>query len=257
MNTTDAWVRFDQAGRQGFGRLVDARVEVHRGALFETPEPTGESLALADVRLLAPVQPGKILALWNNYGQLAAKLGLTAPPEPLYFMKSPHSVIGPGEAIRRPATDGKMVFEGELAVVIGRRASGVPVAQALDHVFGYTCVNDVTIADLIHKDVTFAQWVRAKSFDSFCPLGPAIVTGLDPAALRIRTTLDGSERQDYPTSDMHFAVPELVSRLSHDMTLLPGDVILCGTSVGVGSMKPGSTVSIQIEGIGTLTNPVV
>jgi 2-keto-4-pentenoate hydratase/2-oxohepta-3-ene-1,7-dioic acid hydratase in catechol pathway len=257
MNTSGAWVRFDLAGRQGFGRLDGERVAVHGGDLFCAPHPTGETLALADVRLLAPVQPGKILALWNNYGQLAAKLGLTAPPEPLYFMKSPGSVIGPGEPIQRPATDGKMVFEGELAVVIGKRATRVAAAQALDHVFGFTCVNDVTIADIINKDGTFAQWARAKSFDTFCPLGPAIVTGLDPAALRIRTTLDGDVRQDYPTSDMHFPVPELVSRLSHDMTLLPGDVILCGTSVGVGSMKPGSTVSIQIEGIGTLTNPVV
>jgi 2-keto-4-pentenoate hydratase/2-oxohepta-3-ene-1,7-dioic acid hydratase in catechol pathway len=257
MNTTSAWVRFDQAGRPGFGLLHTSHIAVHQGDLFDAPQPTGERVALADVCLLAPVQPGKILALWNNYAQLAAKLGLTAPPEPLYFMKSPHSVIGPGEPIRRPATDGKLVFEGELAVVIGRRASRVPVAQALEYVFGYTCVNDVTIADLINKDSTFAQWVRAKSFDTFCPLGPAVVTGLDPAALRVRTALDGSLRQDYPTSDMHFPVPELVSRLSHDMTLLPGDVILCGTSVGVGSMKPGSTVSIQIDGIGTLTNPVV
>lgn len=257
MNTIGAWVRFDRAEQPGFGRLDGTHIAVHRGDLFDAPEPSGERVALADVRLLAPVQPGKILALWNNYAQLAAKLGLTAPPEPLYFMKSPGSVIGPGEAIRRPDIDGKMVFEGELAVVIGKRTSRVPVAQALEHVFGYTCVNDVTIADLINKDSTFAQWVRAKSFDTFCPLGPAIVTGLDPAALRIRTTLDDSVRQDYPTSDMHFPVPELVSRLSHDMTLLPGDLILCGTSVGVGSMKPGSTVSIQIDGIGTLTNPIV
>jgi 2-keto-4-pentenoate hydratase/2-oxohepta-3-ene-1,7-dioic acid hydratase in catechol pathway len=257
MTTTNAWVRYEQAGREGFGRLESDVIAVHRGDLFAAPEPTGERLALADARLLSPVQPGKILALWNNYAQLAAKLNLTAPPEPLYFMKSPGSVIGPGDAIRRPDTDGKMVFEGELAVVIGKRASRVPVAQALEHVFGFTCVNDVTIADIINKDATFAQWVRAKSFDTFCPLGPALVTGLDPSTLRIRTTLDGSERQDYPTSDMHFPVPELVSRLSHDMTLLPGDVILCGTSVGVGSMKPGSTVSIGIEGIGTLTNPVV
>jgi 2-keto-4-pentenoate hydratase/2-oxohepta-3-ene-1,7-dioic acid hydratase in catechol pathway len=257
MNTTSAWVRFDQAGRPGFGRLHTSHIAVHQGDLFDAPQPTGERVALADVCLLAPVQPGKILALWNNYAQLAAKLGLTAPPEPLYFMKSPDSVIGPGDAIHRPDIDGKMAFEGELAVVIGKRASRVPVAQALDHVFGFTCANDVTIAELINKDSTFAQWVRAKSFDTFCPLGPAVVTGLDAAALRVRTTLDGSVRQDYPTSDMHFAVPELVSRLSHDMTLLPGDLILCGTSVGVGSMKPGSTVSIQIDGIGTLTNPVV
>jgi 2-keto-4-pentenoate hydratase/2-oxohepta-3-ene-1,7-dioic acid hydratase in catechol pathway len=257
MTTTTAWVRFDHAGRQGFGCLESERIAVHRGDLFDAPQPTGDSLALADVRLLAPVQPGKILALWNNYAQLAAKLGLAAPPEPLYFMKSPGSVIGPGDAIRRPAVDGKMVFEGELAVVIGKRASQVPVAQALDHLFGFTCVNDVTVADIIGKDATFAQWVRAKSFDTFCPLGPVLVTGLDPAALRIRTTLDGSVRQDYATSDMHFSVPELVSRLSHDMTLLPGDVILCGTSVGVGSMKPGSIVTIEIDGIGALTNPVV
>jgi 2-keto-4-pentenoate hydratase/2-oxohepta-3-ene-1,7-dioic acid hydratase in catechol pathway len=123
-------------------------------------------------------------------------------------------------------------------------------------VFGFTIANDVTVPELLQRDPTFAQWVRAKGFDTFCPIGPAITTGLDPATLTVRTRLDGELRQDYPVSDAHFDVPTLVSRISHDMTLEAGDLILCGTSVGVGSMKPGSVVSVEIDGIGTLTNPV-
>jgi 2-keto-4-pentenoate hydratase/2-oxohepta-3-ene-1,7-dioic acid hydratase in catechol pathway len=256
MGNSDKWVRFEQAGVEGFGRLDGDRIHVHRGDLFDAPRATGEAVALADARLLAPVRPSKVIGLWNNFGQLAAKLGLAAPPEPLYFIKSPGSVIGAGDAIRRPPIDGKMVFEGELAVVIGRRATRVALDHAMEHVFGFTCVNDVTLADILTKDASFAQWARAKSFDTFCPLGPAIATGLDPSALTVRTLLDGEQRQNYPTSDMRFSVPQLVSLISHDMTLLPGDVILCGTSVGVGSMKPGSTVTIEIDGIGALTNPV-
>ena len=120
--------------------------------------------------------------------------------------------------------------------------------------FGYTCANDVTAADVLNRDATFAQWVRAKGFDTFCPFGPAVATGLDPATLTVKTTLNGQLRQDYPISDMRFSVAQLVSMISQDMTLLPGDIILCGTSVGVGSMKPGSTVEVEIAGIGTLTN---
>jgi 2-keto-4-pentenoate hydratase/2-oxohepta-3-ene-1,7-dioic acid hydratase in catechol pathway len=140
--------------------------------------------------------------------------------------------------------------------VIGRRTCRVDRHAAPDHVFGYTCANDVTMADILTRDPSFAQWVRAKGFDTFCPFGPAVVTGLDPASLTVRTVLDGQVRQDYPISDMRFSVAELVSMISHDMTLLPGDLILCGTSVGVGSMKPGSRVSVEIDGIGALTNPV-
>jgi len=256
MISASAWVRYDLAGREGFGRLDGDCIRVHDGDLFDAPRDTGQDLSASAVRLLAPTRPSKVLALWNNFGQLAAKLGLSRPEEPLYLIKPPNTYLDPGVPIRRPPGDGRLVFEGELAIVIGQRATRVPVGQAMDHVFGYTCANDVTVADIIHKDPSFPQWVRAKGFDTFCPFGPAVVTGLDPATLTVRTRLDGQLRQDYPISDMRFSVAELVSLISHDMTLLPGDLILCGTSVGVGSMKPGSRVSVEIDGIGSLTNPV-
>jgi 2-keto-4-pentenoate hydratase/2-oxohepta-3-ene-1,7-dioic acid hydratase in catechol pathway len=252
-----AWVRFERNGQPGFGQLDGDRIRVHDGDLFDAPRDTGTIVSAAAVRLLAPCRPTKAIALWNNFGQLAAKLGLGRPAEPLYLIKPPNSWLDPGRPIRRPpAVDGKLVFEGELAIVIGRRATRVPIGEALGHVLGYTCANDVTMADIIQKDPSFAQWVRAKGFDTFCPFGPAIATGLDPATLRVRTRLDDELRQDYPISDMRFSVAELVSMISHDMTLEPGDLILCGTSVGVGSMRPGSLVTVEIDGIGALTNPV-
>jgi len=254
MSTSRRWVRFDHQGTAGFGMLDGASITVHEGDMFGSARPNGRSLPLADVKLLMPVRPGKVLALWNNYMALAAKLSLADPAEPLYFMKAPSSTLNPGETIVAPPGQGKIVYEGELAVVIGRRAKAVSEADALQHVFGYTCCNDVTAAEVLNRDSTFAQWVRAKSYDSFCPLGPCIATGLDPATLVVKTWLDGQLRQDYPVADIRFPVARLVSLISHDMTLEPGDVILCGTSVGVGSMKPGQTVEIEIEGIGKLTN---
>ena len=254
MSTITRWVRFEHHGQAGFGTLDGSLVAVHEGELFAGAQPTGQRLPLADLKLLMPVRPGKVLALWNNYLALAAKLGLADPAEPLYFMKAPSSYLNPGETIVAPPGQGKIVFEGELAVVIGQRAKAVSEHQALQHVFGYTCCNDVTAAEVLNRDATFAQWVRAKSYDSFCPLGPCIATGLDPSTLVVKTWLDGQLRQDYPVADIRFSVPRLVSLISHDMTLEPGDVILCGTSVGVGSMKPGQTVEIEIEGIGRLSN---
>jgi 2-keto-4-pentenoate hydratase/2-oxohepta-3-ene-1,7-dioic acid hydratase in catechol pathway len=200
------------------------------------------------------VQPSKVIALWNNFKALGAKLNLEAPAEPLYFVKTPNSYLDPGGTIRHPGGAGKVVFEGELGIVIGRRCKQVGEADAMAHVFGYTCANDVTVADILNRDASFAQWSRAKGFDTFCPFGPAVATGLDPAKLVVRTLLDGQVRQDYPISDMRFPVAQLVSLISQDMTLLPGDIILCGTSVGVGSMKPGSTVEVEIAGIGRLSN---
>lgn len=255
--TSNRWIRFHHNGQTGFGTLSDDdRIAVFEGDMFASPAATGRTLALADVRLLTPTQPSKVLALWNNFGELSAKLGLTKPPEPLYLIKPPNTYLDPNRVIPRPPGDGKLAFEGELAIVIGRRATRVPLAGAMAHVFGYTCANDVTLGEIIHRDPTFQQWVRAKGGDGFCPIGPAIVTGLDPRALRVRTRLDGQLRQDYPLNDMHFSVAELVCLISHDMTLEPGDLILCGTSVGIGSMKPGSRVSIEIDGIGTLDNTV-
>jgi 2-keto-4-pentenoate hydratase/2-oxohepta-3-ene-1,7-dioic acid hydratase in catechol pathway len=254
MITSRRWVRFEFLGKAGFGLLDGPTIQVHEGDMFGAPRPTERHVAVDDVKLLMPVRPGKVLALWNNYLALAAKLGLADPAEPLYFMKAPSSYLNPGEAIVAPPGQGKVVFEGELAIVIGKRAKAVSEAKALEHVFGYTCCNDVTAAEVLNRDASFAQWVRAKSYDSFCPLGPCIATGLDPATLVVQTWLDEQLRQDYPVADIRFSVPQLVSLISHDMTLEPGDVILCGTSVGVGSMKPGQTVEIQIDGIGCLSN---
>ena len=225
--------------------------------MFADPEPTGKTLSLAAVKLLMPTQPTKVIALWNNFAALGEKLGLAVPAEPLYFLKAPNSFANPGDDIRKPCFEGKVVFEGELGIVIGKTATAVTEENALDYVFGYTCANDVTVADILNRDASFTQWVRAKGFDTFCPMGPAIATGLDATKLVVRTTLNGSLRQDFPISDMRFSVPQLVSLISADMTLFPGDVILSGTSIGVGSMKPGSDIEIEIAGIGTLKNRYV
>ena len=255
-DTMARWIRYEHAGSTGFGTLDGETVHEHRGDMYADAVPTGRTLALAEVRLLMPVQPGKVIALWNNFKALGDKLGLAAPPEPLYFLKSPNAYLNPGETIRKPASVEKIVFEGELGIVIGRRCKEAGEAEAARCIFGYTCANDVTAADVLNRDASFAQWTRAKGYDTFCPIGPAVATGLDPATLVVRTTLDGQTRQDYPVADMRFAVPHLVSRLSHDMTLEPGDVVLIGTSIGVGSMKPGSTVEVEIAGIGKLVNRV-
>ena len=252
--THTRWVRFLLDGTQAFGQLQGDRVLEHRGDLFGDNTPTGRTVALQQVKLLAPVQPTKVIALWNNFGQLREKLQLALPAEPLYLLKSPNSWSAHEEPIPLPRAGGKVAFEGELGIVIGRRCTAVSEADAPSHVFGYTCGNDVTLADVLNRDASFTQWTRAKGIDGFCPLGPAVATGLDPATLRVKTLLDGQVRQDYPISDMTFSVAQLVSRISVDMTLLPGDVILCGTSVGVGSIKPGSLVEVEIEGIGRLAN---
>ena len=249
------WIRFEHRGQTGFGVLENDGIRVHAGDMFGGARPTGAKLDLAAVTVLTPTQPGKMVALWNNFHALAAKLGNPEPAEPLYFLKGNNSFLAHGAIIRVPASySGKVVYEGELGVVIGKRCKAVSEADASGYIFGYTCINDVTAAELLNRDLTFAQWSRAKSFDTFGVFGPVIATGLDPAALVIRTVLNGQERQNYPVADMIFAPARLVSLISQDMTLEPGDVIACGTSLGVGSMKPGSSVSIVIDGIGSLDN---
>jgi 2-keto-4-pentenoate hydratase/2-oxohepta-3-ene-1,7-dioic acid hydratase in catechol pathway len=249
------WLRFVHAGAAGFGCVDGDAVRLHEGSMFDSPRPTGERLPLAALEWLPPCAPGKVVGLWNNFRGAAEKNGWAAPAEPLYFLKSPGSVAAHRQPIAVPASyDGRVAYEGELAVVIGRRARAVSTADAAAHVFGYTCANDVTALELLHRDPSFAQWTRAKSFDGFCPLGPVIETGFDPAGGHLRTVVGGRERQHYAFADMFFGPLELVSRLSHDMTLEPGDVILCGTSLGVLPMKPGTTVEVVVDGIGTLSN---
>jgi 2-keto-4-pentenoate hydratase/2-oxohepta-3-ene-1,7-dioic acid hydratase in catechol pathway len=249
------WLRFERNGQAGFGTLEGDSIRVHSGNMFERAAPTGETVAKSAVKLLIPCVPQKMVALVDNYHALVTKLQHAVPPEPLYFLKSNSSFAAASDTIRVPPSyPGKVVYEGELGIVIGRRARAVSEAEAYAHIFGYTCINDVTAAEILQKDPGFAQWTRAKSFDTFGVFGPVIATGLDPLALHVRTVLNDQERQNYPVADIIFPPARLVSLVSQDITLEQGDVIACGTSVGVGSMKPGSTVSIHIEGIGTLTN---
>lgn len=249
------WLRYRHDGAIGFGKLTGGVIECFHGNLFVNPVASGETLPLHAVTVLTPCQPSKMVALWNNFRALAEKLNQAIPPEPLYFLKGNNTFHPHGEPIRVPAAyGGKVVYEGELGIVIGKRCSAVREADARDFIFGYTCINDVTAADLLFKDASFAQWTRAKSFDTFGVFGPVIATGIDPLALTIRTILNGQERQNYPVSDMIFPPAALVSLISQDMTLEPGDIIACGTSIGVGSMKAGSEVSVVITGIGELRN---
>jgi 2-keto-4-pentenoate hydratase/2-oxohepta-3-ene-1,7-dioic acid hydratase in catechol pathway len=252
------WVRFRSAeGAVGFGTLHGDHVVEHGGELFASSGPTGRSLPAGSFTLLNPCQPSKIVALWNNFQALAAKLGKAAPAHPLFLLKPASCVAGPGEAIRRPrAYNGKIAFEGELGIVIGRKCKEVTPAQAFDHIFGYTCVNDVTAAEVLNETPDFAQWCRSKGYDTFGCIGPAIATQFNWVDAKVSTRLDGVERQSYSLSDMIIQPKELVSLLSQDMTLLPGDVIAVGTSLGVGSMKDGSKVEVQIDGIGVLSNTV-
>jgi 2-keto-4-pentenoate hydratase/2-oxohepta-3-ene-1,7-dioic acid hydratase in catechol pathway len=252
------WVRFRRNGVVAVGALESETIAVHDGDLFTGATATGETVSVGDVELLAPTEPTKVIALWNNFHALAAKLNVAEPAEPLYLLKAVSSITTPGAVVKRPKSyDGRIVYEGELGIVIGKKATNVSEADALDHVLGYTVVNDITAGDLIQKDPTFPQWARAKGFDGFGPFGPAIATDVDPATLTVRTVLNGAERQNYPISDMIFPVAKLVSLLSHDMTLYPGDLIACGTSVGVGAMKePVNEVEIIIDGVGSLKNTV-
>jgi 2-keto-4-pentenoate hydratase/2-oxohepta-3-ene-1,7-dioic acid hydratase in catechol pathway len=215
---------------------------------------TGSRYPLADVRLLAPVLPSKVVAIGRNYADHARELGNEVPDDPIIFLKPSTAVVGQRDPIVYPAQLSERVdFEGELAVVIGRLCRQVPPERVGEVIFGYTCANDVTARDLQAKD---GQWARAKGFDTFCPLGPWIETDIDPADLELTTIVNGEIRQNSRTSLLLHNVTALVAYVSAVMTLLPGDVLLTGTPAGVGPLKDGDEVSVTIEGIGTLTNGV-
>lgn len=214
---------------------------------------TGVRHALSQVRLLAPILPSKVVAIGRNYADHASEMGGEVPAEPLIFLKPSTAVIGPGDAIACPASSNRVDFEGELAVVIGRLCRDVPESRAGEVVFGYTCANDVTARDQQRSD---GQWSRAKGYDTFCPLGPWIETDLDPGDLRITTTLSGEVKQDSRTAAIVHKVPALIAYITSCMTLIPGDVILTGTPEGVGPMRVGDEVTVEIERVGALTNPV-
>jgi len=221
------------------------------GPLTPTEKP---SVPLADVQLLAPVTPSKVVGIGTNYRAHAAEMGRAIPPVPKVFLKPATAVIGPGQAIEVPPVTTRVDHEAELAVVIGKKATRVSKADALQHVFGFTVCNDITARDFQRTDGTFA---RGKGFDTFCPLGPWVTVGLDFANVAVQGRVNGTLRQDGHTSDLIFDVPTLVSFVSHVMTLLPGDVISTGTPFGVGPLVAGDRVVVSVEGIGSLENPVV
>lgn len=249
------WVRFEWDGEEGFGQLNGENIAVFEGAMLGEASPTGDSLALGEVTLLTPCTPTKIVALWNNSRLAAEKQGLEQPGHPLFFIKAANTFLPSGGIIRKPASyDGRVVYEAELGIVIGKDCKDVSMADATDYIFGYTCVNDITALQILDADPTFPQWARAKGFDTFGAFGPVIATDIDPASATIRAELNGRERQNYPVSDLFLQPAELVSTLSHDLTLFAGDIIACGTGPGALPMKPGATIDVIIDGIGTLSN---
>ncbi len=236
-------------------QLMVAQLAGHPfGGRAEDIKLTGIRYPLASVRLLAPILPSKVICVGKNYADHAREMGTEPPEEPVIFLKPSTAVSGPGDSIVRPTDLSERVdYEGELAVVIGRLCRQVPAGRVPEVIFGYTCANDVTARDLQARD---GQWTRAKGFDTFCPLGPWMETDVDPADLELSTSLNGEVKQHSRTSLMLHGVAELIMAVSQVMTLLPGDVLLTGTPAGVGPMGKGDQVSVTIEGIGTLTNPV-
>ncbi len=248
--------RYEFGGRVRYGLIDTAggRIREIAGEPFEGVRPTGVEHGLEEVLLLAPVSPGKIVAVGLNYRDHAKEVGMAIPEEPLLFLKAPTAVIGPGAEIVYPPQSKRVDYEAELAVVIGRRATRVKRGDAAAHILGYSCFNDVTARDLQVKDIQFA---RSKGFDTFAPVGPWIETELDPSALAVRCLVNGVVRQDGNTREMGATVSRLVEYISAHMTLLPGDVIVTGTPPGIGSLQVGDVVTVEVEGIGALANRVV
>jgi 2-keto-4-pentenoate hydratase/2-oxohepta-3-ene-1,7-dioic acid hydratase in catechol pathway len=234
------------AEREGHWRLVDGDIF---GSYKEGPEINHEH-----VKLLAPVQPSKIVCVGLNYKDHAAEQKKPLPPEPLLFIKPSTAVIGPGAAIEVPSWAGRIDHEAELGVVIGKTAKHISLNRANDYILGMIAVNDVTARDLQNKD---GQYTRCKGFDTFAPIGPCIAVGLEGRDLQVRGYVNGDLRQDSRTRELIFTIPELVQFISSVMTLLPGDIISTGTPSGIGPIKPGDQVTIHVEGVGALTNPVV
>jgi 2-keto-4-pentenoate hydratase/2-oxohepta-3-ene-1,7-dioic acid hydratase in catechol pathway len=246
--------RFLHAGKPSVGVADGGRIIRYSGGdALALGDATNDSIALADAELLAPVTPSKIVAVGRNYAEHAKELGNEAPSEPIIFLKPPSAVLDPNGTIVRPPQSQRVDFEGELAIIIGRSARNIRRDDWRSVVLGFTCANDVTARDLQKKDV---QFTRGKSFDTFLPLGPCIETDLDPAALSLRTRVNGETKQDGNTHDMVFDCGTIIEFITSVMTLNPGDVILTGTPAGVGPLHAGDRVEVEIEGIGILANRV-
>lgn len=247
-------VRFLVDGRTSYGVLQGDSIEEFSGDIFGPLKPLRKFHTLSGVKLLAPCSPSKIIAVGLNYRDHAEELGFSIPENPILFLKPPTAVIGPAESIKYPAMSKQVDYEAELAIVIKDRVSSISPAQAREHILGCTCANDVTARDLQKQD---GQWTRAKSFDTFCPVGPWIETGLNPDDLQIEAYLNNERKQSSRTSQFVFPVNDLVSFISQVMTLHPGDLIITGTPAGIGPMHPGDEIEVRIEGIGSLKNWVV
>ncbi|MFJ9620287.1 fumarylacetoacetate hydrolase family protein [Streptomyces sp. NPDC101181] len=250
----DGNVAFGVVEGQGTVESGDLVLDIIKGIPYADFELSGTKVPLNKVRLLPPVLPNKVVAVGRNYAEHAAELGHEVPEAPITFFKPTTSVIGSGDAIEYPSFSEELHHEAELAVVIGRMCREVPRERVRDVILGYTCANDVTARDVQRRE---KQWARAKGFDTSCPLGPWVETGVDPHDLTIQATVNGEQRQLGRTSDMVRSVEDLVVHITEAMTLLPGDVILTGTPAGVGPLHVGDEVAVTIEGIGTLTNKVI
>ena len=246
-------VRFLMQGRAAYGILNDDEITELDGDGYTSLSAVRTVHRTADVRLLAPCLPTKVVAVGLNYRDHAQELGMPVPEDPVLFLKPPTSIIGPGDAILRPDMSGQVDYEAELGIVIRDRTSRIGADEVLRHILGYTCANDVTARDLQKRD---GQWTRAKSFDTFCPVGPWIETDLAPDDLLVESYLNGVRKQSSRTSQFLFRIDRLVSFISQVMTLAPGDLIITGTPAGIGPMQAGDEIEVRIEGIGSLRNRV-
>jgi 2-keto-4-pentenoate hydratase/2-oxohepta-3-ene-1,7-dioic acid hydratase in catechol pathway len=237
-----------------YGAVEPEGIRLHHGSPFVAWEPTGTVVPFGEARLLAPVFPTKVVGVGRNYSQHAAERGVEVPAEPVVFLKPATAVVGPEAPVVLPPEAKEVHHEAELAAVVGRVARRIAVEEAGAYLLGYTAANDVSARDLQQSD---GQWTRAKGFDTFCPLGPAIETEVDPGDLSITCRVNGEVRQQASTADMVFGVAELLAFASRVMTLLPGDVILTGTPAGTSAIHPGDRMEVEIERIGVLRNPVV
>jgi 2-keto-4-pentenoate hydratase/2-oxohepta-3-ene-1,7-dioic acid hydratase in catechol pathway len=247
-------VRFRHGSRIATGSLSGEYVRPLRGTFFEDPVPTGEEIPVADLRLLAPVLPSKVVCVGRNYVDHAREMDAEVPEEPLLFLKPSTAVIGPGDPIPYPPLSNRVDPEAEMAVVVGRLARRVRQEEASSYILGYTCGNDVTARDLQRKD---AQWTRGKGFDGFCPLGPWIETEFDPSDVAVEGRVNGATRQASRTSQLTFGPAFLLEYITQVMTLLPGDVVMTGTPAGIAPVSVGDVIEVEVEGIGVLENPVV
>ncbi len=245
------WARI----RSDDGQIITGVIEgdmLHPRAALGAEESAGDPVPLSGSTMLPPCIPGKFIGLWNNFKAAAERNGWDTPEHPLYFLKPLSSLAGPGATVTLPPDLGRVLFEGELGIVIGKTCSNISVSEAEDAIFGYTCVNDITALNILNADPSFPQWTRAKGYDGFGVIGPVIQTDVNWEDLTVKVMVGDRERQSYPASDMIMTPAEIVSKLSADMTLSPGDVIACGTSIGARPIKAGQEVTVAIEGIGAL-----